>query len=541
MDVDILQIDREEAADFLIVCVKQVEADAIDSQLTSVCTDSKLHVKVEGREYKLGKIGNYNVVCCRCKDPGTIGPNSVTLTVVSALQDWPGIKGVFMPGICYGVKGEGDGGQHISDVVASEKVFAYESQEKGESINYKTKKDTVFTANRNLVNAFEEANSEWNYINRFDEETRIYKGTYVSGNTRFTDDKPIAELREAYPHATVGDMEGHGLASACKRFNMPWLLMKGISDFGKREEDDNERQKDAALASAKALLNILNSKNSEHINAVIPGGSVNFYYHGVKQHINDIFFRQYKPDVEKYYIERNIDKILVKLVKTGCCWVYGESGVGKSVSISRALRKNNIPFVLCELTRYLHQPVEDIFKHIYGKICIFTNEKPSTQIHTFDQIVNEIFEVVKKYFPNQELYVLIEEIPFNFDSDQFRYFFEKLNAMIISCDLNLGNSRIQFILSTIDSPKSKIDQWQKKVNNRMRYIGMDKWTMEECKALTDLLSRSTNLTWEEKYTQEAFIEGMDYSPARIKKVLNDLVSIDANIVNKDNVDLVNLI
>ena len=60
-------------------------------------------------------------------------------------------------------------------------------------------------------------------------------------------------------------------------------------------------------------------------------------------------------------------------------------------------------------------------------------------------------------------------------------------------------------------------------------------------ALTDLLSRSTNLTWEDNYTQEAFIEGMDYSPARIKKVLNDLISIDANIVNKDNVDLVNLI
>ena len=150
-------------------------------------------------------------------------------------------------------------------------------------------------------------------------------------------------------------------------------------------------------------------------------------------------------------------------------------------------------------------------------------------------------ESVKKHFANSELYVLIEEIPFNFDSDQFQYFFEKLNAMIISCDLNLGNSRMQFILSTIDSPKPKLDQWQMKVNDRMRYIGMEMWTMEECLALTDLLSRTTNLTWEEDYTQEAFIEGMDYSPARIKKVLNDLISIDANIVNKDNVDLVNLI
>ena len=64
MDVDILQIDREEAADFLIVCVKQIEADAIDSLLTPICTDSELLVKVEGREYKLGKIGNFNSSIC---------------------------------------------------------------------------------------------------------------------------------------------------------------------------------------------------------------------------------------------------------------------------------------------------------------------------------------------------------------------------------------------------------------------------------------------------------------------------------------------
>lgn len=537
MEAYIEKTERENAADFMIVSVTKIESDVIEQLLHPVCPDGTLDVDIEGRKYKLGKIGGFNVVCCRCKSPGTIGTESATLTIAAALQDWPNVKGVFMPGICYGMNKEGENAQRISDVVASEKVFAIDLQEKGAEVKITKNRDTIFNADNNLIHAFERANTEWNHTNILGETTRVYKGAYVSGNTKYTDDYPINELKEPFPQAIAGDMEGHGLASACQKYKKPWLLMKGISDFGKREEDNEERQKDAATASAKALLNILNDIESEHLRAIAPEGSVNYFYHGIKYRINNIFFQQYMPEVEDYYIERVIDKKLGMLIKTGCCWVYGKSGVGKSVSISRALFKDGIPYVLCDLTRYSHLPIEEIFKYIYGNICLFTKEIPVADLQHFDQIANEIFGVVKKHYANSTLYVLIEEIPFNFGSEKFLYFFEKLNALIISSKLNLGNSRLEFVLSTIDTPLPHLNQWQQKITSTMNFIEMGKWTMAECEKLTKLLTTITHLEWSGDLSMQDFIVIMDYSPARIKKALNDLVRMEVGIVNKEMLEL----
>jgi len=73
-------VDREKAADFMIVSVTRIEYDVIEHCLQPVCPDGTLDVDIEGRKYKLGKIGGFNVVCCKCKTPGTIGAESATLT-----------------------------------------------------------------------------------------------------------------------------------------------------------------------------------------------------------------------------------------------------------------------------------------------------------------------------------------------------------------------------------------------------------------------------------------------------------------------------
>lgn len=538
MEIDIQQIDCNHAADFMIVYVTRIEADAVEGLLQPLSSDGVLDVESKGRSYKLGKIGHYNVVCCKCKDPGTISPESVTLTVASALQDWPCIKGVIMPGICFGVKGDGEGGQHIGDVIASEKVFAYERQEKGEEIEYKKDRDSLFSASQKLLSVFEEANERWHYINLLGENTKFVKGTYISGNTRFTDENPIIELRSYYPQALAGDMEGHGLASVCKRNGIHWILVKGVSDFGIREEDNQERQKDAVMASLTALQNVLNTKPSGSMMSVLPNGPENFFFRGDLLNVNDIFFTQYRPEVEAYYLERQIDNILAKLIRTGCCWIYGESGVGKSVSLIRALQRNNIAYVLCDLSSYSQNPVEDIFRYVYGRICLFTGEKPVSGLVTFDEIEKEIFGVVMKHYANKELYVLIEEIPFDFGSGKFAHFFEKLNAMIISGALNLGNSRLQFVLSTIETPKPMLQQWQAKIVDKMKFIEMKRWTIEECEHLAEMITQKTCLKWSSDYPPQMFIERMNYSPAHIKTVLNNLVSIGVNQVDNDVVEMI---
>ena len=190
------------------------------------------------------------------------------------------------------------------------------------------------------------------------------------------------------------------------------------------------------------------------------------------------------------------------------------------------------------MSSYSQNPVEDIFRYIYGRICLFTGEKPVSGLTTFDEIEKEIFIVVRKHFANKSLYVLIEEIPFDFGSGKFSYFFEKLNAIIISGALNLGNSRLEFVLSTIETPKSMLPQWQAKVAGKMKFIGMGRWTMEECEQLAAMITQMTNLQWSEDYPPQKFIEKVNFSPAQIKTILNNLISIGVNQVDDDVVEMI---
>ena len=65
--------------------------------------------------------------------------------------------------------------------------------------------------------------------------------------------------------------------------------------------------------------------------------------------------------------------------------------------------------------------------------------------------------------------------------------------------------------------------------------------MEECLKLTTLLSSITDLKWTDAYKKETFIEEMGYSPALIKKSLNDIVSMGLETVEKEMVELVKML
>ena len=115
---------------------------------------------------------------------------------------------------------------------------------------------------------------------------------------------------------------------------------------------------------------------------------------------------------------------------------------------------------------------------------------------------------------------------------------DKLNAIIISGALNLGNSRLEFVLSTIETPKSMLPQWQAKVAGKMKFIGMGRWTMEECEQLAAMITQMTNLQWSEDYPPQKFIEKVNFSPAQIKTILNNLISIGVNQVDDDVVEMI---
>lgn len=133
MQVDYHHFKNENVADFLIVTATDVETVNIVHLMKPISENGLLETLCEGKEYTLGRLGQFNVVHCQCREMGTQGVGSSTLTVANALRHWPSVKAVVMVGIAFGMYNtEGDEDlQHIGDILVSTEVIPYENQRLG--------------------------------------------------------------------------------------------------------------------------------------------------------------------------------------------------------------------------------------------------------------------------------------------------------------------------------------------------------------------------------------------------------------------------
>jgi nucleoside phosphorylase len=84
----------------------------------------------------------------------------------------------------------------------------------------------------------------------------IHFGEIICGCKVVNDPSFRDALVSRYPKAIGGEMEGIGVAAACHRKNKPWLLAKGICDWGEIKTDDHQLA--AARQSITFCLDILN-------------------------------------------------------------------------------------------------------------------------------------------------------------------------------------------------------------------------------------------------------------------------------------------
>lgn len=80
--------------------------------------------------------------------------------------------------------------------------------------------------------------------------------TIASGEKLLRDPERFRALRELHGKVEVGEMEAAGLVDACRRASLPWLVVRGISDFGDDFKDDAFHGF-AAMTAAVVLVDFL--------------------------------------------------------------------------------------------------------------------------------------------------------------------------------------------------------------------------------------------------------------------------------------------
>lgn len=86
---------------------------------------------------------------------------------------------------------------------------------------------SVYQADSQLISVFKEAalSRQW----------EVKEGLIVSGDSFISDKKRIAEIRGHFKDALVTEMEGAAVAQTCYQFNVPFVVIRAVSDVADEE------------------------------------------------------------------------------------------------------------------------------------------------------------------------------------------------------------------------------------------------------------------------------------------------------------------
>lgn len=263
-----------------VLTVIAAELDAARAALGA--TDADRIPQADGTVYFRGRVhselhqGPYEVVL------GCIGSagNPSAAAAAQAILERFRPKALLLVGIAAGVRDK----VRIGDVVLSDRVVAYEPAavvrtaqgEPGQQARPEIDRTphamnqavVSYHADRERLQAlFERIGGHFpkppddkkkdDYRRHVASALHVQVGTIASGEKLLRDPKVLLTLRE-HTHGKIeaGEMEAAGVVEACRRSNVPWLVVRGISDFGDELKDDSFH-KLAACTAATVMADFL--------------------------------------------------------------------------------------------------------------------------------------------------------------------------------------------------------------------------------------------------------------------------------------------
>lgn len=100
------------------------------------------------------------------------------------------------------------------------------------------------------------------------EEARIFVGLLASGDRFMNDKRKLKALRKDHPGLLAVEMESAAIAQTCYQLNLPYLIIRSISDLANRSSagDFKTNIHLASTNSAAAVLRVLEEMEKENIN-----------------------------------------------------------------------------------------------------------------------------------------------------------------------------------------------------------------------------------------------------------------------------------
>ncbi|BBH68361.1 hypothetical protein ACTI_50460 [Actinoplanes sp. OR16] len=170
--------------------------------------------------YDLGTIGATTLRLVQCPRQGS---SAAQHTATEAIRQWrPDL--VIMVGYCYGLREDWTREpQQLGDVIVATSIYDLDPRiEHEDRTEYIGPRPTTMSA---IVSRFQAASTDWH-------RAAVRFGPLLSAQTLIDSSERRDALKREFSRALGGEMEGHGLYAAAAEANVPWILVKAVSDWG---------------------------------------------------------------------------------------------------------------------------------------------------------------------------------------------------------------------------------------------------------------------------------------------------------------------
>ncbi|WP_461210406.1 phosphorylase family protein [Desulfocurvus sp. DL9XJH121] len=219
---------KKQSQKTILICTA---TDKEDDALKKYSNENRLHTNIikksHGTYRSFGIIGDFEVVWVR-SGMGSSGPSGSFATTMDAIDDLSPTY-IISCGLAFGADEEK---QKIGDVLVSEWIRCYEKGRQGEQAF--TPRGQRADASSALLQASRSLRIDHKGSNS------IFTGGFLSGDKLVDDPNFKRKIFEIEPEAIGGDMEGAGILDACSRRNIPWIVIKSITDWGENKTSDKQ-------------------------------------------------------------------------------------------------------------------------------------------------------------------------------------------------------------------------------------------------------------------------------------------------------------
>lgn len=241
------------APDLLLVVATETELRQVLAVMTPAFRKRKLfRIHKGGNTYYLGRLGVHAAAVLRCS-MGAEGSSGALLSTSDAIRD-ASPRAVVMPGIAFGMNRERC---RPADVIVARSIIPYESQRIGEDESLA--RGTPSEPSPTLLDRFR--TPSWSFFRPDGSRVARHEGALLSGSKLVAKATFRDELLKQHPHAIGGEMEGAGVAAACHRNRVDWLIVKAVCDWGDGAKHD-EYQEMAAAAAVDLCLHVFRDEHA---------------------------------------------------------------------------------------------------------------------------------------------------------------------------------------------------------------------------------------------------------------------------------------